>query len=109
MDNTSQIGHCSDDSEIALDRVGDGFYTTAPNLFSEGSTPCVDQGTTCQTRPRALLMSTTSQHHPWWCTTGTMPTPPALAVVMAPLVTKLASARSMTWVIELPDVPWIFW
>ena len=33
-----QYGHCSGDSEIALDRASDGFYTTGPDLFLRGAT-----------------------------------------------------------------------
>src|SRR5438270_883160 len=31
-------GHCSGDSEIAIDRASDGFYTTGPDLFLRGAT-----------------------------------------------------------------------
>jgi hypothetical protein len=30
--------HCSADSEIAIDRASDGFYTTGPDLFLRGAT-----------------------------------------------------------------------
>jgi len=31
-------GHCSGDSEIAIDRASDGFYTTGPDLFLRRAT-----------------------------------------------------------------------
>src|SRR5262249_38601169 len=51
--NTLFFRHCSEDSETAIDRAGNGFYSTGPNLFSQGSTPCSDRVNTCQIRPRA--------------------------------------------------------
>jgi len=47
-------GHCSRDSEFDVDRPGDHFYTTGPNLFSQESHVCSDRVYTCQTPPRGL-------------------------------------------------------
>ena len=37
-DNGLNSGHCSGDSEIAIDRASDGFYTTGPDLFLRRAT-----------------------------------------------------------------------
>src|SRR2546422_2607239 len=38
---------CSRDSGFDMDRAGDRFYTTAPNLFFQGSQLCSDRVNTC--------------------------------------------------------------
>ena len=37
-DGSDGNGHCSGDSEIAIARASDGFYTTGPDLFLRGAT-----------------------------------------------------------------------
>ena|SRR6516164_6750183 len=34
LENPQTFRHCSEDSEAAIDRASNGFYSTGPNLFS---------------------------------------------------------------------------
>src|SRR5712692_10478393 len=103
------FGHCSGDSEIAIDKAGNGFYSTGPHHFSQGSTPCLDRVNTCQTRRRVLSTSRTSQRRNLWLTTVTTSTPPVPDVAISALATHPANARYTTLAMYTPVVPWTFW
>src|SRR5712691_2457486 len=100
---------CSGDSEIAIDRAGDGVYSTGPHFFSQGSTPCLDRVKTCQTRRRASSTSRTSQCLNEWRIAVTTTTPPAHDVAILPLAPHPGSAPYTTWAIYPPDVRLTFW
>jgi hypothetical protein len=104
-----QEGDCSGDSGVEIDRAGDRFYTTGPNLLSQGSTPCLDRVNTCQTRRRASSTSRTSQCLNEWRTAVTTTTPPAHDVAILPIATHPGSAPYTTWAIYPPDVRLTFW
>src|SRR5712691_11607914 len=90
------FGHCSGDSEIAIDKAGNSFYSTGPHHFSQGSTPCLDRVNTCQTRRRVLSTSRTSQHLNVCLTAVTSSTRPAHDATSSPLATKRGSVRCTT-------------
>ena len=73
---SSEHRDCSPDSEVDRDRTGDRFYTTGPNLLSQGSSPCSDRVKTCQTPLKALSTSRTFPRRNLWRTTVTTRTPP---------------------------------
>src|SRR2546423_6220310 len=83
---------CSRDPGFDMDRAGDHFYTTGPNHFSQGSQRCLDRVNTCQTPPRALSTSRTSQYPNWDCIAETISTLPVHDVAISPLATPRTSA-----------------
>jgi hypothetical protein len=90
------FGHCSRNPGFDMDRAGDHFYTTGPNLFFQESALCLDRVNTCQTPPRALSTSRTSQYPNWDFIAGTISKPPAPDVAISPLATPRTSALCTT-------------
>src|SRR5881397_1243839 len=102
-------GHCSRASEIGIDKVSDGAYSTRPNLLSQETMPCSDPVHMSPTPPRVSSTSTISPSPSWWPTITTTSTVPALAVGLWPLATHPASAPGMTWAMCKPVVQVIGW
>src|SRR5712671_6575906 len=78
------------------------FILPVPTIFSQGSQRCLDRVHTCQTPPRALSTSRTSQYPNWDCIAETISTPPVHDVAISPLATPRTSAPCTTWAIEAP-------
>src|SRR6266571_2274935 len=75
------------------------FILPVPTIFSQGSQRCLDRVNTCQTPPRALSTSRTSQYPNWDCIAETISTPPVHDVAISPLATPRTSAPCTTWAI----------
>src|SRR5713101_5031767 len=90
------IRHCSRDSEFDMDRPGDRFYTTGPNLFPQESQVCSDQVYMCQTPQRGLSIFRTSPHRNVCLPAVTSRTRPAHDVPSSPLATKPDNVRCTT-------------
>src|SRR6266545_2060480 len=103
------IGHCSRDSEFDMDSPGDRFYTAGPNLFPQESQVCSDRVYTCQTPPRGLSPSRTSQHLNVCLTAVTSRTRLAHDAPNSPLATKPDNGRCTTSVISPPVTRWTCW
>src|SRR6266851_4654027 len=75
------------------------FILPVPTIFSQGSPLCLDRVHTCQTPPRALSTSRTSQYPNWDCRAETISTPPVHDVAISPLAPPRTSAPCTTWAI----------
>src|SRR6266852_5591516 len=108
-ENLKEKRHCSRDSEFDMDSPGDRFYTTGPNLFPQESPVCSDRVYTCQTPPRGLSPSRTSQHLNMCLTAVTSRTRPAHDATSSPLATKPDNGRCTTSAISPPVTRWTCW
>jgi len=104
-----EIGHCSRASEFDMDSPGDRFYTTGPHLFPQESQVCSDRVYTCQTPPRGLSPSRTSQHRNVCLTAVTSRTRPAHDAPSSPRATKPDNGRCTTSAISPPVTRWTCW
>src|SRR2546426_4705344 len=103
-----KFGHCSEDSEIDIDRTGGSFYTAGPNLLLKERNPCSDRVSMSQIPPKVAQRSRTSPRLKPWCTAGTSRKRPAHDVAIWPIATNPGSAPYTTWAIGPLDVRLIF-
>src|SRR5262249_20913629 len=101
--------HCSEDSEINIDRTGCSFYTAGPNLLLKEHNPCSDRVSMSQPPPQASRTLRPSHRLKPWRPAGTSRKRPAHDVAIWPIATKQGSAPYTTWAICPLDVRLIFW
>ena len=108
-DKYHRLRHCSEDSEIDIDRTGGCFYTAGPNLLLKERNPCSDRVSMSQTPPKVSRTLRTSHRLNLWRTAGTSRKRPAHDVAIWPIATNPGSAPYTTWAIGPLDVRLIFW